>query len=87
MTGASQSHSSRTFHSLRSSSIGHATGSGPGSSVLDQGFTGVPWGWHPQGDGLDEVVRFPKPKKASTLGAEHQILQYSALMLEMESDD
>lgn len=54
--------------------------------LLTQGFTNVPIGWHPQGDGLDDIVNFPKPKKASTLGVEHQILQCSALLLEMESD-
>ncbi|GJJ73258.1 hypothetical protein EMPS_05616 [Entomortierella parvispora] len=83
-----QSHSSRILHTHRSHiNSGHAEGSALSGGILSQGFTRVPWGWHPQGDGLDEVVLFPKPKKASTLGAEHQILQYSTLMLEMETDE
>ncbi|KAG0044096.1 hypothetical protein BGZ83_010663 [Gryganskiella cystojenkinii] len=56
------------------------------SSVLNQGFTSVSFGWHPQGDGLDEVVRFPKSKRASALELEYQVLQCSTLMLEMDMD-
>ncbi|KAF8964996.1 hypothetical protein BGZ46_000691, partial [Entomortierella lignicola] len=54
--------------------------------IMNQGFTTVTYGWHPEGDGLDNVVCFPKTKKPSTLGAQHQILQCSELLLEMETE-
>ncbi|KAF9435095.1 hypothetical protein BGZ76_006907 [Entomortierella beljakovae] len=57
------------------------------SSILTHGFTTLSNGWRPEGDGLDNIVCFPKSKRPSTLGAQHQILQCSDLMLEMEKDD
>ncbi|KAF9116950.1 hypothetical protein BGX27_008098 [Mortierella sp. AM989] len=56
------------------------------SPILSQGFTTVAYGWHPEGDGLDDVVCFPKAKGPSTLGAQHQILQCSELLLEMDTE-
>ncbi|KAI8595438.1 hypothetical protein EDD21DRAFT_41501 [Dissophora ornata] len=52
--------------------------------VMDRGFTAVAHGWHAEGDGLDNVVRFPKPRGPSTLGSQYHILQCSELMLEMD---
>ncbi|KAF9998582.1 hypothetical protein BGZ80_009088 [Entomortierella chlamydospora] len=53
--------------------------------VMNQGFTMVAHGWHPEGDGLDNVVCFPKATRPSTLEAQHQILKCPELMLEMET--
>ncbi|KAF9358378.1 hypothetical protein BGX26_001903 [Mortierella sp. AD094] len=56
------------------------------SPVMNQGFTTVTYDWHPEGDGLDNVVCFPKAKRPSALGAQHQILKCSELMLEMDTE-
>ncbi|KAF9977440.1 hypothetical protein BGZ65_007400 [Modicella reniformis] len=56
------------------------------SPILTQGYTTVKRGWHPEGDGLDHVVGFPKPKKPSTLGSQFLTLQYSDLILQVEPD-
>ncbi|KAG0356589.1 hypothetical protein BGZ54_000687 [Gamsiella multidivaricata] len=56
------------------------------SPIMNRGFTTVMHGWHPEGDGLDNVIRFPKPTRSSTLGSQHHILQCSELMREMDLD-
>ncbi|KAF9577418.1 hypothetical protein BGW38_007380, partial [Lunasporangiospora selenospora] len=52
--------------------------------VMNLGFTTVPHGWHPEGDGLDYTVRFPRAKKPSRLGDQHQILECSTILKEMD---
>ncbi|KAG0293173.1 hypothetical protein BGZ98_002287 [Dissophora globulifera] len=57
--------------------------------IMNQGFAASRRrrrGWHIDGDGLDEVVRFPTPKRPSTLGSKYRVLQCAELMHELESD-
>ena len=56
------------------------------SLILTRGFTTIPHGWLPEGDGLDQLIRFPKPKRPSTLGPDFHILQSSDLMSEVDTD-
>ncbi|CAO3569497.1 unnamed protein product [Mortierella alpina] len=67
---------------LERSAMSRSTGST--GTILSEGFTSVPPGWHLEGDGLDKVVQFPKSSKPSTLGSQHHILQYATLMHDMD---
>ncbi|KAF9364818.1 hypothetical protein BGX34_000283 [Mortierella sp. NVP85] len=56
------------------------------SPILNRGFTTVPHGWLPEGDGLDQLICFPKPKRPSTLGPDFHILQSSDLTSDVDTD-
>ncbi|KAG0227312.1 hypothetical protein BGX31_007034 [Mortierella sp. GBA43] len=56
------------------------------SPILTKGFTSVAYGWHAEGDGLDQLISFPKPKRPSTLGPQFHTLQCSDLM-DPDDDD
>ncbi|KAF9161291.1 hypothetical protein DFQ26_004692 [Actinomortierella ambigua] len=49
---------------------------------MNLGFTSVRFGWHPEGDGLDNVVRLPFSEEPSRLGDQHRVLQASSIVTE-----
>jgi hypothetical protein len=50
---------------------------------MNQGYTTVGYGWQAEGDGLDNVVRFPKPTKPRTSIDGGQLIR-CASVLDME---
>ncbi|KAF9147240.1 hypothetical protein BG015_011147 [Linnemannia schmuckeri] len=52
-------------------------------AVMNQGYTSVSYGWHAEGDGLDCVVKFPKPSKPSNPVERGQLIR-CASVLDME---
>lgn len=51
--------------------------------VINQGYTSVRYGWQAEGDGLDSVVRFPKPTKPRTPVDGDQFIRCASI-LDME---
>lgn len=52
-------------------------------AVMNQGYTAVSNGWRAEGDGLDRVVRFPKPTKPSAPVDRSQLIRCASI-LDME---
>ncbi|KAG0232270.1 hypothetical protein BGW41_001913 [Actinomortierella wolfii] len=50
---------------------------------MNDGFTSVGFGWHPDGDGLDGVVKLPFSEKPSRLGDQHQIMKAASFVAEI----
>ncbi|KFH65751.1 hypothetical protein MVEG_07855 [Podila verticillata NRRL 6337] len=73
------------FGSISNLSINRSDGFA--SMILTRGFTAIPYGWHAEGDGLDNVVRFPQATKPSTLGSKFAVLQFADLMVGQEPDE
>ncbi|KAG9067587.1 hypothetical protein KI688_012372 [Linnemannia hyalina] len=79
-----------TFGSKSDMALDHSNHGGQKDSntsqkwaVMNQGYTTVSNGWRAEGDGLDRVVRFPKPTNPSA-PADHDRLIRCASVLDME---
>ncbi|KAF9136480.1 hypothetical protein BGX30_011159 [Mortierella sp. GBA39] len=80
----------RKFGSKSDMTLGHSNHGGQKDNiasqrwaVMNQGYTTVSNGWRAEGDGLDRVVRFPKPTNPSA-PADHDQLIHCASVLDME---
>lgn len=49
-------------------------------AVMNQGYTTVSNGWRAEGDGLDRVVRFPKPTKSSAPIDRGQLIRCASVL-------